>query len=542
MTSKKGFGWCIILVLVAILAGFVLGTYFSGKSLGRKLFLSSGNKVDVILDIIDNDYVDSVNMKDLVENALPKIVGELDPHSVYIPASDLETVNEEMEGHFSGIGVQFIKQKDTIKIVNVISGGPSEQVGLQAGDRIVTINDSLFVGPQITNERIMKTLRGPKGTTVTVGIKRLSSPNVQEYTITRGDVPVHTVDIAYKISENIGLIKINKFGRTTYDEFLTGMAKLMKENCSAYIVDLRDNPGGFLDAAIHIVNEFLSRGQLIVYTEGKAFPRNDAIANGTGTLQQAPVIILMNETSASASEIVAGAIQDNDRGTIIGRPSFGKGLVQNQIPLSDGSALRLTIARYYTPSGRCIQRDYELGKNAEYEQKFIERWMNGNDNGNDSLLHNQANTFYTAIGRPVYGGGGIMPDIYVPRDTVGMTSYLSNLMNNGILYEFAFQYTDSNRSKLSGFKDYKELWKYLKTQPILEKVTDFAESKGIRKRPVLINASKEQIERMTYAGIIRNIFGDDGFYPVYLDKDIMIKKAVEVINKGEAFPVADQAS
>ena len=535
MTAKKGVGWSVIIfILAALLVGFVLGTYLSGKPFGR----FSGNKIDVILDIIDNDYVDTVNMKNLVEDALPKIVGELDPHSVYIPASDLESVNEELEGHFSGIGVTFSKQQDTIMIVNIISGGPSEKVGLQAGDRIVTIDDSLFVGPHFTSERILKTLRGVKGTSVTVGIKRDASPKLLEYTIIRGDIPVNTVEAAYKVSDGIGLIKINKFGRTTYDEFLTGMANLMKENCSSFIIDLRDNPGGLLDAAIHIINEFLSRGQLIVYTEGKASPRNNAIANGTGTLQQAPLVILMNEISASASEIVAGAIQDNDRGTIIGRPSYGKGLVQNQIPLTDGSALRLTIARYYTPSGRCIQRKYELGKKAEYEQKYIYLVTTGNDN--DSTLHTQANTFYTSIGRLVYGGGGIMPDIYVPRDTIGFTSYLNSLMSQGILYEFAFQYTDANRKKLNGFKDYKELLKYLKTQPILENVVDFAESKGIRKRPVLIHASKELINKWTYANIIRNIFGDEGAFPVLLDKDTMIMKAIDIINKGEAFPVASQ--
>lgn len=538
MSSKKVFWWLPVVVILTLIIGFILGNYFSSKTLGRKLFFSTGNKVDVILDIINQEYVDTVDMRDLVENAIPKLISELDPHSTYIPAEDLEAVNEDMEGHFSGIGVQFTLQKDTIMVVSVISGGPSEKVGIQPGDRIISIGDSLFAGPDVTNDKIMKTLRGEKGSIVKIGVKRNSSDKIQYYEITRGDIPVNTVDIAYEVSKNIGLIKINKFGRTTYNEFVMAMAKLMDSGCNSFIIDLRMNTGGFLDAAINIINEFLPQGRLIVYTHGKAFPRNDAVANGTGTCQENQVIILMDEVSASASEIVAGAIQDNDRGLIIGRRSYGKGLVQNQIGLSDGSALRLTIARYYTPSGRSIQRSYEMGKTDDYEQAWIDRFSHGESYSQDSIKFDESLKYTTITGRTVYGGGGIMPDIFIPRDTTGITSYYTNLIRNGILYEYAFRYTDQNRELLGKFKDYKSLWNYLKTQPILYEVIEYAETKDIKRRPVLINISRRLIENMTYAYILRNQFGDDGFYPVLLYDDPVVLKAIDVINKGQALPDA----
>ncbi len=535
-SSQKFYLILPIIVLFTLVVGFILGNYFSGNAISRKFFMSSGNKIDVILDIINDQYVDSVNMKSLVEETIPKIISELDPHSTYIPAEDLETVNEDMEGHFSGIGVQFIKQNDTIIVVNVISQGPSEKVGLQAGDRIVTINDSIFAGVGITDEKVMKTLRGPKGTKVTVGIKRNGKSEIKKYEITRGDVPVNTIDVAYEIEKGVGLIKIGKFGKPTYIEFLKALGVLTKEGCQSFIIDLRQNTGGSLDVAINICNEFLPSGRLIVYTKGKSFPRSDAYANGTGSCQNQPIVILMDELSASASEIVAGAMQDNDRGLIIGRRSFGKGLVQNQVELSDGSALRLTIARYYTPSGRCIQKDYELGKRNEYEQDLITRFNHGEFDSQDSIKQPKGHQYKTTLGRTVYDGGGIMPDIFIPRDTSGMTSYFSNLQQNGIIYEYAFLYVDQNRKKLEKFKNYKDLWAYLKTQSLLEGVVQHAETKNIRRRPVLIGKSANLIENTKQAYIIRNIFGEKGFYPVLQHKDPVISKAIEVIRKGETFP------
>jgi carboxyl-terminal processing protease len=530
----------IILLLIFIpamlIVGFVAGIYFSkSRVIGVGRFLYPEQKVNTVLEIIDKQYVDSIDIGDLVENALPNIVNELDPHSSYIPAQDLEAVNEDIEGHFSGIGIQFNRQDDTIMVVSVISGGPSEKVGIQPGDRIVTIDDSLYVGTNITNEKVMKTLRGPKGTKVKVGIKRMNSEELQVYEITRGDVPIHTVDAAYEVAKGIGLIKINKFGRTTYSEFLSAFASLDHAGCTSYILDLRQNPGGLLDAAINIANEFLPGNRLIVYTEGKAFPRNEVYSNGTGACRSQPLVVLVDEMSASAAEIVAGAIQDNDRGTIIGRRSFGKGLVQNQEELGDGSALRLTIARYYTPSGRCIQKEYKLGNDDEYDLDLLNRFKHGEFDSQDSIKTSK-NSFKTRLGRPVYDGGGIMPDIFIPRDTVGVTSYYSTLLQNGAIYEFSFHYTDQNRETLKRFDNYHRLWNHLKTQPLLDGVVNYASGKGIRPRPMLIGKSAPLIETLAQAFIIRNIFGDKGFYPVFLHKDAAVMKAIEVIQKEEAFP------
>ena len=532
--SSNKIQW-FILILLTLILGFIAGSYFTNHSAIRSYFVSPGNKVDVILKIIGQQYVDTVSTVELIEDAIPKIISELDPHSSYIPAKDLEAVNEDIEGHFSGIGVQFNRQEDTIMVVSVISGGPSEKVGLQSGDRIVTINDSIVAGVGITDEKVVKSLRGTKGTKVKVGIKRNDSEEIQVYEITRGDVPVNTIDVYYEVEEGIGLIKLNKFGKTSYSEFIHALGILSQSGCHSYILDLRQNTGGLLDVAINICNEFLSKGQLIVYTEGKAFPRSDAYANGTGSCQRQQLIVLIDEMSASASEIVAGAIQDNDRGLVVGRRSFGKGLVQNQIQLSDGSALRLTIARYHTPSGRCIQKEYEMGKGTDYEQDLINRFNKGEFDSQDSIKQ-VGNIFRTLSGRPVYGGGGIMADVFVPRDTVGITSYYSQLIQNGILYQYAFQYSDKNRERLKQFNDYQSLWKHLKGQPLLEEVVRFAETKNIRRRPVLVHKSARLIENMAQAYIIRNIFGDSGFYPVYLNDDPIVAKAVEIIKKGEAFP------
>ncbi len=541
MKSSKKTIVILIGSLFLLIIGFIAGTYFSGRSFGRGIFMSAGNKMDVILDIINEQYVDTVNVRDLVEEAIPKLISELDPHSAYIPAEDLKTVNEGMEGHFSGIGVSFSIKNDTILVMTVISGGPSEKAGLQPGDRIITVNDSVFAGKNITQDKVMKNLRGEKGSKVKVGIKRNSHKNLLTYEIIRDDVPVNSVDIAYEVSKGIGFIKINTFGRTTYDEFINAIGLLKKEGCNSFIIDLRQNSGGLMNIAVEIVNEFLPKGRLIVYTQGRAFSRKNAIANGSGTCQQNPVVILMDDWSASASEIVAGAIQDNDRGLIIGRRSFGKGLVQTQEELSDGSALRLTIARYYTPSGRCIQKDYQLGNVKDYEQGFIDRFKHGELDSKDSIKQNEKLRFTTLGGRTVYGGGGIMPDVFIPRDTVGITSYYSTLVSKGIIYEYAVQYTDQNRERLTKFKDYKSLWNYLKGQPLLEGVVSYAETKNIRRRPLLIDISANLIENVTQAYIIRNIIGDQGFYPVFLDKDPVIAAAVEKINKKQAFPTTEPA-
>lgn len=530
--------WLPVIIAASIALGIFIGNHYLSISTGKFRSYASGNKINAILDIIDEQYVDTVNMSQLVEGAIPKIFSELDPHSGYIPAADAQMVNEELEGSFSGIGVSFNLQTDTILVISVIPGGPSEKAGLLAGDRIITINDSLFAGNNSSQGKIMKTLRGPKNSVVKLGIKRSTSQDLLYFNVTRGDVPVNSVDVAYVVREGVGYIKVNKFARTTYNEFITAIAKLKQQNCKSFIIDLRGNTGGYMDAAINMINEFMANGRLIVYTEGKAFPRNDVYANGTGTCQDAPIVVLTDEFSGSASEIFAGAIQDNDRGLIIGRRTYGKGLVQSQIPLSDGSALRLTIARYYTPSGRCIQKDYELGKTDEYDQDLFNRFMHGEFDSADSIKINNSLKYQTSLGRTVYGGGGIMPDIFIPRDTSGVTSYFSNVINSGVLNLFTLEYSDNNREKLSSFKTYQELYNYLKKQPLLDKFTNYAVSKGIRKRVTLINISAKLIENQLHSYIVRNFFNDEGFYPIFLKDDVTLLKAIEVIEQGKSMPQA----
>ena len=530
--------WLPVIIAASIALGIFIGNHYLSISTGKFRSYASGNKINAILDIIDEQYVDTVNMSQLVEGAIPKIFSELDPHSGYIPAADAQMVNEELEGSFSGIGVSFNLQTDTILVISVIPGGPSEKAGLLAGDRIITINDSLFAGNNSSQGKILKTLRGAKNSVVKLGIKRSTSQDLLYFNVTRGDVPVNSVDVAYVVREGVGYIKVNKFARTTYNEFITAIAKLKQQNCKSFIIDLRGNTGGYMDAAINMINEFMANGRLIVYTEGKAFPRNDVYANGTGTCQDAPIVVLTDEFSGSASEIFAGAIQDNDRGLIIGRRTYGKGLVQSQIPLSDGSALRLTIARYYTPSGRCIQKDYELGKTDEYDQDLFNRFMHGEFDSADSIKINNSLKYQTSLGRTVYGGGGIMPDIFIPRDTSGVTSYFSNVINSGVLNLFTLEYSDNNREKLSSFKTYQELYNYLKKQPLLDKFTNYAVSKGIRKRVTLINISAKLIENQLHSYIVRNFFNDEGFYPIFLKDDVTLLKAVEVIEQGKSMPQA----
>ena len=539
MGSKKISWWVILLILLALIVGFFAGSFISGKSFTRKLFLNNGNKVDVIMDIINEDYVDPVDINSLIENALPKIIDELDPHSSYIPASELAGINEGMDGHFGGIGIEFMFHLDTLIVISVIHGGPSEQAGILAGDRLISVNGEYLIGNSYSEEKILSTLRGNIGTIVKMGIIRPPSDEIKTYDVIIGSIPLTTVKAAYEVAEGIGLIKIyDKFSHTTYDEFLTAIAKLMNKGCNSFIIDLRMNNGGAFETAIEICNEFLPRGKNIVYIEGKSFPKEDFFANGLGTLQENQVVILVDQISASASEIVAGAIQDNDRGLIIGRRSFGKGLVQNQIELSDGSALRLTIARYFSPSGRNIQRKYELGKADEYNQEWLDRFYRGEGFFEDTIINDSLNIFQTTNGRQVYGGGGIMPDIFVPVDTSELTSYYVNLETKHIFSKFALDYTDANRNKLSEFTNYDDMLEYLNTQPLLYEVVLYAEKEGIRRRSSLIRISANQIINTTAAYIIRNFFGDEAFFPVFMSNDNVVLKAVEVIQQGLAHPEA----
>ena len=528
------------LLAICLIAGIAIGTFYANHFSGNKLGIinTSSNKLNALLRIIDDQYVDTVNMGDLVEEAMPQILSELDPHSSYIPAKDLEAVNADLKGSFSGIGIQFTIQNDTIHVNSVIQGGPSEKVGLMAGDRIVEVDDSAFVGKIVTNSEAMKRLKGEKGSKVKLGVYRPGEKDLLHFTVIRGNIPVKSIDAAYMINEKVGYIKVNKFGETTYPELLIALAKLNQKNCEGLIVDLRGNTGGYMAAAIQMVNEFLPNNRLIVYTQGRKSPREDYNSNGTGSNQKMPLVVLVDEGSASASEIFAGAIQDNDRGTIVGRRSFGKGLVQQPIEFSDGSAIRLTIARYYTPSGRCIQKPYEKGKESEYELDLITRYEHGEFFSADSIKQDETEVYHTRLGRPVYGGGGIMPDIFVPQDTTGMTSYFRMAANRGLIIRYTFDYTDQNRSTLQKYDTPEKMEAYLKGQNLLNKFAAWAEKKGLKRRNNLMMKSRRLFEMSLYGNIIYNMLGMEAYVEYLNESDKTVLKAVEILEKGESFPQA----
>lgn len=528
------------LLAICLIAGIAIGTFYSNHFSGNKLGIinTSSNKLNALLRIIDDQYVDTVNMGELVEEAMPQILSELDPHSSYIPAKDLEAVNADLKGSFSGIGIQFTIQNDTIHVNSVIHGGPSEKVGLMAGDRIVEVDDSAFVGKIVTNSEAMKRLKGEKGSKVKLGVYRPGEKDLLHFTVIRGNIPVKSIDAAYMINEKVGYIKVNKFGETTYPELLIALAKLNQKNCEGLIVDLRGNTGGYMAAAIQMVNEFLPNNRLIVYTQGRKSPREDYNSNGTGSNQKMPLVVLVDEGSASASEIFAGAIQDNDRGTIVGRRSFGKGLVQQPIEFSDGSAIRLTIARYYTPSGRCIQKPYEKGKESEYELDLLTRYEHGEFFSADSIKQDETEVYHTRLGRPVYGGGGIMPDIFVPQDTTGMTSYFRMAANRGLIIRYTFDYTDQNRSTLQKYDTPEKMEAYLKGQNLLNKFAAWAEKKGLKRRNNLMMKSRRLFEMSLYGNIIYNMLGMEAYVEYLNESDKTVLKAVEILEKGESFPQA----
>ena len=528
------------LLAICLIAGIAIGTFYANHFSGNKLGIinTSSNKLNALLRIINDQYVDTVNMGELVEEAMPQILSELDPHSSYIPAKDLEAVNADLKGSFSGIGIQFTIQNDTIHVNSVIQGGPSEKVGLMAGDRIVEVDDSAFVGKIVTNSEAMKRLKGEKGSKVKLGVYRPGEKDLLHFTVIRGNIPVKSIDASYMINEKVGYIKVNKFGETTYPELLIALAKLNQKNCEGLIVDLRGNTGGYMAAAIQMVNEFLPNNRLIVYTQGRKSPREDYNSNGTGSNQKMPLVVLVDEGSASASEIFAGAIQDNDRGTIVGRRSFGKGLVQQPIEFSDGSAIRLTIARYYTPSGRCIQKPYEKGKESEYELDLLTRYEHGEFFSADSIKQDETEVYHTRLGRPVYGGGGIMPDIFVPQDTTGMTSYFRMAANRGLIIRYTFDYTDQNRSTLQKYDTPEKIEAYLKGQNLLNKFAAWAEKKGLKRRNNLMMKSRRLFEMSLYGNTIYNMLGMEAYVEYLNESDKTVLKAVEILEKGESFPQA----
>lgn len=532
------------LFAIVLVGGILIGVRLVPKQANRSnifsVDFSQYSKVSDVLGYITRDWVDTVNTDGLEEDAIVHILDNLDPHSQYIPASQFDEVNEHLEGNFEGIGVQFRLEKDTVLVISPIAGGPSEKVGIKAGDRIVTVDGDTIAGIGTNNEDVMKKLKGPKNTKVNVGIFRRGEPQLLDFTITRGVIPTYSLDIAYMVDESIGYIKLNKFSATTHQEFTDAMRDLKREGMTKLILDLRNNSGGYLQAAISVSDEFLGDRKLIVYTEGKNRPRNYAYATRRGSFQNEELIILIDEGSASASEIVAGAIQDNERGTIIGRRSFGKGLVQEQINLIDGSAIRLTTARYYTPTGRSIQKPYENGRE-DYYKEFHERFVSGEVFHADSIHFDDSLKFVTPGGKVVYGGGGIMPDIFIPIQTGEELAYYNRLINRGFIYDFAFEYTDNNRQMLSRFTDYKTYDRQFQiSESVFNQLIAFAEKQGLEKDPQGIAAMKDDIKILLKALIGRNILDNQGFYPVYHQRDDVFQQAVKVLKeKGIAITMVD---
>ncbi len=525
----------IVLALVLI-SGIVLGFLLQSK-ITRQTGLpfitgthKAYNKVDEIIQYVENNYVDSVNQDHLETDAIKGMLNDLDPHSQYISAAEYNEINDPLLGSFEGIGISFRIEKDTIMVVNPIPGGPSEKVGLMAGDRIVKVNDTLVAGVHITNNQAMHKLKGKKGTKVRVTIYRRGVPKLLHFTITRGVIPMYSLDIAYMVNKNLGYIKLNKFSATTYEEFDRAVRKLKKEGMKKLILDLRGNPGGYLDAAIRVADEFLPAGKLIVYTKGLHRPKTVAYSTDKGQLKHTDVAVLIDEGTASAAEIVTGALQDNDIGVVIGRRSFGKGLVQEQIRLPDGSALRLTVARYYTPTGRCIQKPYKKDDFKDYYAEAYRRYLDGEMQHPDSIKFNDSLKFVTPKGKVVYGGGGIMPDIYVPLATDTVHSFYNILANKGLIYQFAFDYTDAHRPQLRRFKDFNSFDKgFHMTDKAYRDLVAFAQSKGISESPRKVKLSENRIKILFKAYVGRNILDEKGFYPIYHEIDPIFKKAVQVM-------------
>ena len=533
MDKKNGI-YRVILPLVIALA--FAGGIWLGTSLNKNEGVSTANqKLGAILNLIGNEYVEDVDLDSLVEQTLPDLLANLDPHSVYIPKSELQGVNDELEGSFSGIGVQFMINNDTITIVEAISGGPSEKVGLQAGDRIVTVDGENVAGIGITNEGVQKRLKGDKGTRVTLGIRRNTAKEVLEFEVIRGDVPVSMIDAAYMYNDHTGYIRVKRFGRTTDDEFFSALLQLTSKGADAFIIDLRGNAGGFMEMAVLMANEFLEDGQLIVAQKGRGGKNDKAyFADGSGSFKHAQIVVLQDEYSASSSEIFAGAIQDNDRGLILGRRSFGKGLIQRQADLPDSSAIRLTIARYYTPSGRCIQKDYSDAKN--YENDIVERYNHGEAFEADSIRQNKEDRYTTAHGRTVYGGGGVTPDIFVPLDTTGVTTYYLNVANAGLLNRFAFEYCDLNREQLKDMEDPLKLLPDDET--LIRSFANYARQNGIAPRWYYIRLSQKLILSQIKALIARDTKGMQAYFEIVNVDDNAITAAVKEIEAGNTeYPI-----
>ena len=537
MKKESTYRYTPILVAIGVVVGILTGSFYASHFSGQRLNIinNSTEKINSLFHIIDDQYVDDVKIDDLVESAMPAILAKLDPHSVYIPASEAKSSMEDLQGSFSGVGVQFMIYKDTVRVVKVIAGGPSEHVGVRAGDRIVAIDGKPFTGKVATNDETRKRLKGAAETQVRLTIVRSGEAKPLNFTVTRGDVPVQSIDLSYMLDAETGYIRIRSFGETTYAEWLAALAELSQQGLQRLIIDLRGNLGGYMAPAIQIANEFLPKGRLIVYTKGRKSPREEYTSDGRGTYQTMPLVLLVDESSASASEILAGAIQDNDRGTIVGRRTFGKGLVQVPIEFSDGSMLRLTKARYYTPSGRCVQKPYTPGDEEEYEMDLLTRAEHGEYFSRDSIK-TSGEKYHTRIGRVVYGGGGIIPDVFIPRDTLGITSWYRDVYLTGVLSEFAYEITDRYRAKLAGKQTAAEVERFLAKENIVEQLAVFAAKAGIKRRNNMIRESHDLIFKTLCANVIDEIVSTRAASEWLSGSDQAIIEALQILKRGEAFP------
>ena len=537
MNQNKKNRYVPLLMAVCVAVGIIMGTFYANHFSGNRLNIinSGSNRLNNLLHIIDDQYVDNVNIDSLVDKAIPQILSDLDPHSVYISAKDVQAANDDLKGSFSGVGIEFNIRQDTLHVQNVVKNAPAERAGILAGDKIVRIDGKLFVGKEVTNEEAMRRLKGPKDTKVRIGVVRFGQKKIKEFTVIRGDIPQKSITATYMLNDETGYIRIKNFGETTYPELLIALAKLSQSDFKNLIIDLRDNTGGYLQSAVQMANEFLPKNKLVVYTQGRKSQRQDYISDGHGSYQKIPLVVLINEGSASASEIFAGAMQDNDRATIIGRRSFGKGLVQQQKALTDGSMIRLTIARYYTPSGRSIQKPYIAGDDEEYGQDIYSRYQHGEFFSQDSIKHTGP-AYHTGLGRVVYGGGGITPDIFVPEDTLGMTSYFKQAGMSGLILQFAYIYTDNNRQKLSRYKSMPELAAYLDKQGLVEQFVAYADKHGLQRRNLMIRRSHKLLERFILSRIIYNILDDEAWTAYINLDDPVIKAALKVFKENAAFP------
>ncbi len=536
MPQKSNNRFLTLVVLLSIALGIVVGNFYANHLSGGRLNIinTSSNKLSDLLHIIEDQYVDKIDIADLVEKSMPKILKELDPHSVYITAPKVEESMQDLKGSFSGIGIQFNTFDDTIRIIHVVKGGPSEHSGLLAGDRIIAVGDSNLIKLD-DKEKAMKLLKGKKGSIADLCIVRRGTSEPFHIQVVRGDVPVRSIETVYMPKPHVGYIKINNFGETTYPEFLASLAWLEQHRFASLIIDLRGNLGGYMSPAVQIANEFLGRNRLIVYTEGRKSKREDYYTDGRGIYQNLPLVVLVDENTASASEILAGAIQDNDRGMIVGRRSFGKGLVQVPIEFKDGAMLRLTKARYYTPSGRCLQKPYKPGDDVEYELDLLERAEHGELLYVDSIKAT-GEKFKTMAGRTVYGGGGIIPDEFVPRDTLGYTAYFKDVYLKGLIHEFAYRFTDDYRATLLQYKTIDEIETYLKNVGVLEKFVVFAAKQGIKRRNIQIYKSRKLLEFYLASYIIDNVLNTAASTEFINREDPAMLRALELIEAGKTIP------